>query len=179
MPRVNSRGGFVKTAESAQKDTEALRLRSSGMTYSRIAEALGISKSHAYYRVQNALAAIPAEAVDEYRRLENERLDQLLEVAMAKALDPEAKGGALFAIDRVLAIQDRRTKLLGLDAPIRHEVITLDYIQSEIIRLQNQLGVEDGDDSGTAPSGTQETGTVRAIEATTGSGQSEESGHEL
>ena len=179
MPSVNSRGGFVKTAESAMKDTEALRLRSSGMTYSRIAEALGISKSHAYYRVQNALAAIPAEAVDEYRRLENERLDALLEVAMAKALDPEAKGGALFAIDRVLAIQDRRTKLLGLDAPIRHEVITLDYIQSEIIRLQNQLGVEDGDNSGATLSGTQETGTVRAIEATTGSGASEESGHEL
>ena len=141
LPSVNSRGGFVKTAESAQKDTEALRLRSSGMTYSRIAEALGISKSHAYYRVQNALAAIPAEAVDEYRRLEGQRLDMLMEVAMDKALSGDK--GSLFAIDRVLAIQERAAKLRGLDAPIKHEVITLDYIQSEIRRLEETLG-EDG-----------------------------------
>jgi hypothetical protein len=65
----------------------------------------------------------------------------LMEVAMDKALSGDK--GALFAIDRVLAIQERAAKLRGLDAPIKHEVITLDYIQSEIRRLEETLG-EDG-----------------------------------
>ena len=61
-----------------------------------------------------------------------------MEVAMDKALSGDK--GSLFAIDRVLAIQERAAKLRGLDAPIKHEVITLDYIQSEIRRLEETLG---------------------------------------
>ena len=130
---------FVRTEEQAHLDTEALKLRSLGWSYQRIADSIGTSKVTAYNRCQRALAAIPAEAVDEYRRLEGQRLDMLMEVAMEKALDPANKA-AMFAIDRVLAIQERAAKLRGLDAPIKHEVITLDYIQSEIRRLEETLG---------------------------------------
>ncbi|MFC6575537.1 hypothetical protein ACFQBS_02020 [Planomonospora parontospora] len=35
-------------------------------------------------------------------------------------------GAVLAAMDRVLKIMDRRARLLGLDAPARHEVLTLD-----------------------------------------------------
>jgi len=116
---------------------------------------MGCSKSAAYERVQRALAAIPAEAVDEYRRLETDRLDTLLELAMRK-VESEDKG-FLFAIDRVLAIMDRRAKLLGLDSPVKHEVITLDYIQSEIMRLEAVLGESDDNDiSEAAPRNPQE-----------------------
>jgi len=150
-----SPGGFVRTEEQAITDTKALRMRSSGMTYGKIAEAMGCSKSAAYERVQRALAAIPAEAVDEYRRLETDRLDTLLELAMRK-VESEDKG-FLFAIDRVLAIMDRRSKLLGLDSPVKHEVITLDYIQSEIMRLEAVLGESDDNDiSEAAPRNPQE-----------------------
>ena len=138
----NSSSGFIRTEEQARIDAEALRLRSAGMSYQKIANSMDCSKPTAYDRVNRALAAIPFEAVDEYRRIEGQRLDMLMEVAMEKVLDPDNKS-ALFAIDRVLAIQERAAKLRGLDAPIKHEVITLDYIQSEIRRLEETLG-EDG-----------------------------------
>jgi hypothetical protein len=91
--------------------------------------------------------------VDEFRRLEGQRLDLLLEKAMDKALSEEKS--SMFAIDRVLAIMDRRAKLMGLDAPVRTEVITLDYIQAEIQRLEATLGEIDDNDSPATTSGTE------------------------
>jgi hypothetical protein len=91
------------------------------------------------------LASIPAEAVAEYRALEGERLDNLLAIATHQALTKKS----LFAIDRCLAIMDRRARLLGLDAPIRQQVETITYDGSTIearvgeIRLAfEQLGRE-------------------------------------
>ena len=144
---------FERTEEQAHLDTAALRLRSLGFSYQAIADQMGVTKATAYNRCQRALAAIPAEAVDEFRRLEGQRLDLLLEKAMEKALSEEK--GALFAIDRVLAIMDRRAKLMGLDAPVRTEVIPLDYIQAEIQRLEATLGEIDDNDSPATTSGTE------------------------
>jgi predicted DNA-binding protein (UPF0251 family) len=139
-----SAGGFIRTEEQAHLDTEALRLRSLGWTFQRIADHVGVTKATAYNRVQRALAAIPAEAVDEFRRLEMERLDIILNVAMDKALSGDK--GALFAVDRVISIMDRRAKLMGLDAPTKHEVLTLDTVTAEIRRLEAQLGDADDHD---------------------------------
>lgn len=148
MPR------FERTEEQAHLDTAALKLRSLGMSYQSIADQMGVTKATAYNRCQRALAAIPAEAVDEFRRIEGQRLDLLLEVAMEKALAGDK--GSLFAIDRVLAIQERRARLMGLDAPIKTEVITLDYIQQEIARLEATLGDIDDDATADTSSGTAE-----------------------
>jgi len=123
------------------------------MSYQAIADQMSVTKATAYNRCQRALAAIPAEAVDEFRRLEGQRLDLLLEKAMEKALSEEKS--SMFAIDRVLAIMDRRAKLMGLDAPVRTEVITLDYIQAEIQRLEATLGEIDDNDSPATTSGTE------------------------
>jgi len=140
-----------RTEEQALIDTEALKYRSRGYTYQQIADTMGCSKPTAFARVKRALAAIPAEAVDEYRRLEGERLDNLLAIATHQAMTKKS----LFAIDRCLAIMDRRAKLMGLDAPIRTEVITLDYIQQEIARLEATLGEIDDDATEATPSGTE------------------------
>jgi AcrR family transcriptional regulator len=104
----------VKTEQDAENDAEALGLRSLGLTYRQIAARLGVNEATAYRRVQRALEAIPFESVEEYRRLENERLDKLLEVAMKHALSEEK--GFLQAIDRCLALEERRARLLGLDS---------------------------------------------------------------
>ena len=81
---------------------------------------------------------IPAEAVDEHRRIEGERMDNLLATYM-----PQALAGDVKSADFVLKVLDRRAKLLGLDAPTKTEVITLDAIDAEIRRLENQLGEND------------------------------------
>jgi len=111
---INSKGGFVKTEQDALNDAEALQLRSLGLTYRQIASRLDVNESTAFRRVQRALAAIPFESVEEYRRLEGERLDALLAVALACALKGEK--GFLQAIDRCIALEERRARLLGLDS---------------------------------------------------------------
>ena len=135
-----SPSGFIRTEEQAILDTEALRLRSNGLTYQKVADSLGVSKSTAHERVQRALAAIPKEAVEEYRKLENERLDELLEFVLKKAHDPENKA-AMFAVDRALAIFERKGKLNGTDAPVKTVTVTVDALDMEIARLSAELGV--------------------------------------
>ena len=136
-----SPAGFIRTEDQVHLDTEALRLRSKGLTYQKVADLIGTSKQTAYNRVQRALAAIPKEAVDEYRKLENERLDELLEFVLKKAHDPENKA-AMFAVDRALAIFERKGKLNGTDAPVKTVNITVDALDMEIIKLSAELGVD-------------------------------------
>jgi predicted transcriptional regulator len=129
-----TKAGFIRVEQDALNDTEALRLRSLGYSYGRIAEELGIAKSTAYERTQRALRAIPLEAVEEYRTIQREQLDRL----MASWL-PEAIAGNPKAAEIVLKIIEKRSKLEGTDQPIKHEVITLDAIQAEILRLEAEL----------------------------------------
>ena len=136
-----SPAGFIRTEDQVHLDTEALRLRSKGLTYQKVADLIGTSKQTAYNRVQRALAAIPKEAVDEYRKLENERLDELLEFVLKKAHDPENKA-AMFAVDRALAIFERKGKLNGTDAPVKTVTVTVDALDMEIARLSAELGVD-------------------------------------
>jgi predicted DNA-binding protein (UPF0251 family) len=147
-----SPSGFIRTEDQAILDTEALKLRSNGLTYQKVADYLGVSKSTAFERVQRALAAIPREAVEEYRKLETERLDTMLERVMEKVTYDDGKSGFLFAVDRALAIMDRRAKLLGLDSPTKHEVITLGAVEAEIQRLEAKLGAN-GDNGRTEAAG--------------------------
>ena len=135
-----SPAGFIRTEDQVHLDTEALRLRSKGLTYQKVADLIGTSKQTAYNRVQRALAAIPKEAVDEYRKLENERLDELLELVLKKAHDPDNKA-AMFAVDRALAIFERKGKLNGTDAPVKTVTVTVDALDMEIARLSAELGV--------------------------------------
>lgn len=135
---TNSRGGYVRTEQQALLDTEALRLRSSGMTYREIAERQVTDVSTAHRRVARALEAVPYEAVEHHRQVEMERLDNL-----TAALWPSAMAGNVRAVEMVLKTMDRRAALLGLDAPRRKsvEVITPDLIGAEIRRLEQELGI--------------------------------------
>ena len=145
----NSRGGFVKTADNAEADTEALRLRSLGHTYREIGERTGVNTSTAYRRVQNALYAIPADEVDSLRKLEGERLDALQLAIWETAVD-----GDLRAVDRVLSIMKRRAQLFGLDVPRKFiednplSHMTSQDIQSEIERITKIIREHDAKDSG-------------------------------
>ena len=106
---VNSKGGFVRTQESAIQDSEALRLRSSGLTFREVAARMCCDVSTAHRRVSRALGDIPHELAEEYRALEALRLDELQRAVWSRAID-----GDLKAVDRVLSIMKRRSQLLGL-----------------------------------------------------------------
>lgn len=151
QPRSGN-GKWVRTPESAARDARAAELRAQGKTFQQIADELGLAnKGDAHHAVERALAEIvkgPAEAL---RDLELSRLDTMYEAAMGvlerqhvtvsngKVVhlsdDPLPDDGpVLQAIDRLLKIQERRAKLLGLDAEkkvslsggVKYEVVGID-----------------------------------------------------
>jgi hypothetical protein len=116
----------------AQRQTEALRLRQSGRTFQEIADELGYSDaSGARNAVLAALQTTVVEPNNEVRQLELSRLDALL-----ASLWPTAMTGDQGAIDRILKILERRSKMLGLDAAPKMPVGDIDdLIQAELDRI--------------------------------------------
>lgn len=133
----DGKGRFERDVDTAARDAEACRLRARGYTYDEIAAELGMSsKSRAYDAVQRALVDTVREPADEVRQLELIRLDEMHQAARAvmeathyvvdKGQVVEWNGAPLIddgpvlaAIDRMLRVQERRARLLGLDSPQR------------------------------------------------------------
>lgn len=149
---------FTRTIDTAERDGQAARLRAEGLTYDEIAKRLRYAdKSGAKRSVDRAMLAAVKDAGDAARQLELTRLDLLWRKAYAQ-LDAQHlvvndgrvvlwQGQALtdpmpllHAIDRLLKISERRAKLLGLDAPTRHEIFPgMDRLSAEIERLESEL----------------------------------------
>lgn len=120
MPKGARRETAKSMTLARQRENDALAMRTRGCTYDQISTALGISRQGAADCVKRALAALKAdteEKAEEVRDLELRRLDRMLQIAEAAA-----ESGDISAIDRVLRIQERRSKYLGLDAPARAEI---------------------------------------------------------
>jgi hypothetical protein len=105
--------GRKNRALATERQRQALELHRTGVGYQAIADRLGYAgPSGAYKAVEAALRKTLQPPADELRTLELERLD-----LMHQALWPRAVAGNLRAVDRVLSIMKRRSRLLGLDAP--------------------------------------------------------------
>jgi gamma-glutamyl:cysteine ligase YbdK (ATP-grasp superfamily) len=82
------------------------------MRFIDIANELGYkAESGAFRAVKAGLQKTLQEPADQLRTMEAERLDRMLEGLWEKAIT-----GHTWEVDRVLAIMDRRAKLLGLDS---------------------------------------------------------------
>lgn len=113
----NSQGRFVPSPDTAERDAAASRLRAEGRAYREIAERLGFADpSGARRAVERGLDAIRAEGAEALRELELHRLDQLHQRAWSELTRDDEDSQPLQAIDRLLKIQERRARLLGLDA---------------------------------------------------------------
>lgn len=109
-------GKVNRVAEQKQ----ALGLRKSGATYAEIAEQLKISEPTAWRRVQRALKAIAklsAKEAEEVKILELARYDFYL-----RSLDKKIRAGDEKSVRVALVVSERRSRLLGLDQPIKVEV---------------------------------------------------------
>jgi hypothetical protein len=105
-----------KRLEAAERHRQALELRKEGLTFEAIAQRLGYgSVSSAFRAVQRTLRRTLQEPADELRKLELERLDALWENLWDQRHKPHV-------VDRLLAIMERRAKLLGLDAPSKIDI---------------------------------------------------------
>ncbi len=132
------RGPSVASLFKAEAERRALELRKEGWSFDQIADMMNITRAAASRAVQTALANIRkdcSELAEDVVSMELSRLDELLIVAQALA-----KAGNLEAIDRVLKIQERRAKYLGLDQPAKTQI----SVESTGIQLRG-MSLEDLD----------------------------------
>jgi hypothetical protein len=118
-----------------------------GLTYAEIGRALNVSKA----TIASDYKAILAEwrqhyaaKADDYLGLQLRRLDTLL-----NALWDDAKGGNLQKLDRVLAIMDRQSALLGLSKGItlstNNVTVPIQIVEVNLTDAESPLMLELGE----------------------------------
>lgn len=135
----DGKGRYDRDPETAVRDAECARLRARSLTYQQIADQLGITKASAHEAVKRALRDTLEEPAADVRLMELTKLDHMETIVLGilerlhitvsngnvMRLDgqpiPDA-GPVLAAVDRLVKIQDRRSKLLGLDAPVKADI---------------------------------------------------------
>jgi hypothetical protein len=154
LPRQNRSGKL----RGAARDAEAARLRALGWSLTEIAERLDFyNPVQAGASIRRALANTTRIARDEQRLLELQSLDECERALWVKIRAQhilvsnghiirgddeqpiEDSRFLLEAIDRILRVKESRRKLLGLDAPARSEVLTIDSVEAEIAKLEREL----------------------------------------
>jgi hypothetical protein len=143
-----------------QRDAQAVRLKALGWSLEEIADHLGLGDDprRAAAAVRRGLANTVRVARDEQRLLELQSLDELERACWVELqarhimvsngrivrdeydVPLEDDRFILETIDRILKVKDQRAKLLGLNAPARAEVLTIDSVEAEIMRLERELG---------------------------------------
>ena len=122
-----------------EKQRQALALALAGLDYQSIADRLGYnSRQAAWKSVQSAMEKAIRPAAEEYKELQLSRLDVML-----KSIWPDILKGDLKAIDRALRIEERRSRLLGLDAPLKQELSGPDGEPIKVIKIT--MGEDDAE----------------------------------
>ena len=165
----DGKGRFIQVEESIERDAEAMRLRSRGKTLRFISDKLGYGgESNVLAAISRHYKSIVAEPAQEIIRGQTELLDHLTDQAVQvlerhhvtisggrivydgpePTEDEEDTRSPLFddgpvlqAIATLLRVQERRSKLLGLDAPQRvdatvHQPDPAELELAELIREQ-------------------------------------------
>lgn len=130
-----ARGKSKEQGEISQRQILALDLRISGLSFRAIGEKLGISHQQVYRDIESELARLAdlrADKAETLRELELQRLDKII-----NSLDAWVASGNVGAVNAWIKTSERRSKLLGLDAPTKHEV---DWRESA-----EQAGLDAGD----------------------------------
>ncbi len=152
-----SRGRTGKLRGTA-RDAEACRLKALGWSLEEVASKLDFpSPNHAGVAIRRALATTVRVSRDETRLIELQSLEEMesrlwrelashhIMVSNGRVVRDEFDVAlpddrfTLECIDRILKIKERRARFLGLDAPTRAEVLTIDSVDSAIRDLENEI----------------------------------------
>lgn len=105
----------LRDVNAAQRVSLAVKLRAGKTRYEDIAKQCGYGSAGAAHKaVQRELERVVVANVEELRQEEVNTLDTMQAECMLLFMDRNNKG-RLFAADRILAIMERRARLLGLD----------------------------------------------------------------
>jgi hypothetical protein len=132
--RVRKRTGTRKTKgarqiAAAELEQRVLELRASGATYRECAAALGVSHTACEQAYHRALSAIPEADAQEQRQLSMTRIERMRSRLWARFSDDRDKCDhcgvskqMLMAAMPLLRLEERQSRLLGLDAPLKIDV---------------------------------------------------------
>jgi hypothetical protein len=143
--KTNKQEVINRDANATNRAALAVRLRAQRLTFDEIAQRAGYaSPGAARNAIQRELQRTISESTDELRREELDMLNRLHAAVWPLAVpedmqdlqvhdddDEETKKkkrSHLFAVDRVIAISDRRSKLMGLDKPTNTNNIAANQI---------------------------------------------------
>jgi hypothetical protein len=130
----------------ADREIEVLKLRRGGLTFDMIADRVGYaSASGAYKAWKNAMRRVVYDDVDAIRKTELDRLD-IAQAAIwgdltdIQNIDANTRARLILALIKVM---ERRSRLLGLDVPVKAQLEVNIYdrnsIDSEVARLVSLL----------------------------------------
>jgi DNA-binding CsgD family transcriptional regulator len=123
MTAARRSGKNLSKAERALIEEQVTALKLGGANYPQIAKQLDIAVSTAWStwkRVVERAAIVSERDATREHQLALLRLDRLIAKAWSIMVDPaSSKFLVLNAIKTVLKLEERRAKLLGIDAPVR------------------------------------------------------------
>lgn len=155
---TGARNARPKSAEVTRRRKRVIELRDEGMTFREIAEELGVSVKLVHDDYKKTMAEIPVEAVETYRRHQQDELAMaravVEDILAARHVTISATGQVVYegndivrdhgpilaAVDRLMKISDREAKLLGLDA--RPELTVTGNLTYEFVGLDKPLPPE-------------------------------------
>lgn len=123
-----------RDANAAQRVALAVKLRAQKVKYDDIARMCGYGSAGAAHKaVMRELQRTVVTNVDELRREELESLERLELECWKIFSDKNREKGQLFAVDRILAIKDRRAKLMCLDKRPEEETTQQNYTKRIVL----------------------------------------------
>lgn len=125
-----------------ERRTKAIEMRARGKSYHEIAKELGVSAKRASEYVWDAIRARQAEqseSVKHHAMLAEMRLNKLVSSLWDKAM-----AGDIDTVNALIRCEERRAKLLGLDAPARvHVDMNVQVMPTEeLVAVAARLGVQ-------------------------------------
>jgi len=147
----SSNGRAVRAADTVAQDWRAWELRCQHLTYREIGAELGIDPSTAYDAVQRAVQMIPTEGAVEAKQAMLEEMDRMSRHLWGVVERQQSDDGhGLQAIAQLLRVQERKARLIGLDAPTQRavDVISHDAFMQAIGRLEAEVAELEQQDAG-------------------------------
>ncbi len=140
-PRRRRSPATTKTpAQITAEENQVLDLAIMGASIRGIATQTSLNESTVRDRLQSALDRQQSLLTEQYRTITMEQLDYVFRRAM-----PGVTNGDTKAMSIALQVIDRRAKILGLDAPIKHEHTVESETDREIKALMDQIQAGSGD----------------------------------
>lgn len=127
--KSDNAGGNTRDVNAAIRASLAVKLRAQQrLSYDEIARQCGFSnRGAAHNAVQRELQRNISTNVEEMRREELATLDYLTMECLKRLRDEEYAKAKLFAVDRLIALSERRSKLMGLDMRPDEEIANQPY----------------------------------------------------